>query len=162
VDIAGVAPDGILVQGLRTRLTDLTAFRQGWFQVQDEASQLVSLLLAPRRGKPCWMLCRPRRQDGTWPAHGDQAVGGDGPERRASATAQRGAAAPGVSNVSSLKRTSAAGLSRPEAGSTGFCSTRPAPGGHPAADPDIKWRRQERLQRYHTCSSRSWSRQRSV
>jgi len=43
-----VAPDGIRVEGLRTRLTALNSFKQGWFQVQDEAAQLVSLLLAPR------------------------------------------------------------------------------------------------------------------
>jgi 16S rRNA (cytosine967-C5)-methyltransferase len=48
VEAAVLAPEGIRVRGLRSRLTDLTVFQQGWFQVQDEAAQLVSLLLNPR------------------------------------------------------------------------------------------------------------------
>jgi len=60
VEATGAAPDGIRVQGLRTRLTNLTAFRQGWFQVQDEAAQLVSLLLAPRPGESVLDACAGR------------------------------------------------------------------------------------------------------
>ncbi len=51
VEAAPAGPDGIRVHGPRKRLTALTGFQQGWFQVQDEAAQMVSLLLAPRPGK---------------------------------------------------------------------------------------------------------------
>jgi 16S rRNA (cytosine967-C5)-methyltransferase len=60
VEATGVSPDGLRVKGLRVRLTDVTAFRQGWFQVQDEAAQLVSLLLAPRPGETVLDACAGR------------------------------------------------------------------------------------------------------
>jgi 16S rRNA (cytosine967-C5)-methyltransferase len=56
----GFAPDGLTVAGLRTRITELEAFRNGWFQVQDEAAQLVSLLLAPRPGETVLDACAGR------------------------------------------------------------------------------------------------------
>lgn len=55
-----LAPDGIRVEGLQTRMTALESFRQGWFQVQDEAAQLVSLLLAPRPGQTVLDACAGR------------------------------------------------------------------------------------------------------
>lgn len=55
-----LAPDGIRVEGLRTRVTALSSFQQGWFQVQDEAAQLVSLLLAPRPGEAVLDACAGR------------------------------------------------------------------------------------------------------
>jgi 16S rRNA (cytosine967-C5)-methyltransferase len=60
VEAAGLAPDGIRLEGLRSRLTDLAAFRQGWFQVQDEAAQLISLLVAPRPGEAVLDACAGR------------------------------------------------------------------------------------------------------
>ena len=39
------APDGITMNKLKRSISDLPAFKNGWFQVQDEAAQLVSLLL---------------------------------------------------------------------------------------------------------------------
>jgi 16S rRNA (cytosine967-C5)-methyltransferase len=51
VDPTAVAPDGINVSGLKTPLRDLPTFRHGWFQVQDEAAQLVTLLLNPQPGE---------------------------------------------------------------------------------------------------------------
>jgi 16S rRNA (cytosine967-C5)-methyltransferase len=60
VAAATVAPDAVLVRGLRVKLTELSAFNDGWFQVQDEAAQLVSLLLAPRPGETVLDLCAGR------------------------------------------------------------------------------------------------------
>jgi 16S rRNA (cytosine967-C5)-methyltransferase len=42
------APDGIIMNKLKRSIPDLPAFKNGWFQVQDEAAQLVSLLLNPQ------------------------------------------------------------------------------------------------------------------
>jgi 16S rRNA (cytosine967-C5)-methyltransferase len=42
------APDGIIMNKLKRSIPDLPAFKSGWFQVQDEAAQLVSLLLNPQ------------------------------------------------------------------------------------------------------------------
>ncbi len=42
------SPEGIILRGFRGRVTSLKGFLAGWFQVQDEASQLVSLLVNPR------------------------------------------------------------------------------------------------------------------
>ncbi len=57
---ADIAPDAVVVAGLRRRLTELTAFRDGWFQVQDEAAQLVSLLLDPQPGDTVLDACAGR------------------------------------------------------------------------------------------------------
>jgi len=43
------SPDGIVVQG-RINLFTLASFKQGLFEIQDEGSQLLSLLLDPRPG----------------------------------------------------------------------------------------------------------------
>jgi 16S rRNA (cytosine967-C5)-methyltransferase len=42
------APDGITFTSPATSIPELEAFKAGWFQVQDEAAQLVSLLLDPQ------------------------------------------------------------------------------------------------------------------
>ena len=42
------APDGIIMKRLKRPIPELPAFKKGWFQVQDEAAQLVSLLLDPQ------------------------------------------------------------------------------------------------------------------
>ena len=42
------APDGIVIKKLKRSIPDMPAFINGWFQVQDEAAQLVSLLLDPQ------------------------------------------------------------------------------------------------------------------
>jgi 16S rRNA (cytosine967-C5)-methyltransferase len=44
------APDGLAFEAPQIPLADLQAFQDGWFQVQDEAAQLVALLLDPRPG----------------------------------------------------------------------------------------------------------------
>jgi 16S rRNA (cytosine967-C5)-methyltransferase len=60
VQAAGVAPEAVIVRGLKAKMTELAVFRQGWFQVQDEAAQLVSVLLAPRPGETVLDLCAGR------------------------------------------------------------------------------------------------------
>jgi 16S rRNA (cytosine967-C5)-methyltransferase len=60
VEPTAAAPDGIRLAGLRTRVSALSSFRRGWFQVQDEASQLVSLLLGPRPGETVLDACAGR------------------------------------------------------------------------------------------------------
>ena len=42
------APDAITMNKLKCSIPDLPGFKNGWFQVQDEAAQLVSLLLNPQ------------------------------------------------------------------------------------------------------------------
>jgi len=42
------APDGLSLKGMKQPIADMAPFRKGWFQVQDEAAQLVSFLLNPR------------------------------------------------------------------------------------------------------------------
>ncbi|NIA08828.1 MAG: 16S rRNA (cytosine(967)-C(5))-methyltransferase RsmB [Nitrospiraceae bacterium] len=45
------APESIMLQDYRGSPGRIPGFRQGWFQVQDEAAQLVSYCLAPRSGE---------------------------------------------------------------------------------------------------------------
>jgi 16S rRNA (cytosine967-C5)-methyltransferase len=60
LDIAAQAtpysPWGVRVQG-KPALHDLAVFRDGWVEVQDEGSQLLALLLAPRRGEMVVDFC---------------------------------------------------------------------------------------------------------
>jgi 16S rRNA (cytosine967-C5)-methyltransferase len=42
------APEGLVLKGLRQPISQMPPFQQGWFQVQDEAAQLIGYLLAPR------------------------------------------------------------------------------------------------------------------
>jgi 16S rRNA (cytosine967-C5)-methyltransferase len=51
------APDGILMKKLKRPIPELPAFKNGWFQVQDEAAQLVSLLLDPQPGESVLDAC---------------------------------------------------------------------------------------------------------
>ena len=51
------APDGISFVNPRTRIDELEAFKDGWFQVQDEAAQLVTLLLDPQPGETILDAC---------------------------------------------------------------------------------------------------------
>jgi len=57
---AGTAPDAVHVSGLTVALRDLEAFHQGWFQVQDEAAQIVSILLDPQPGEVVLDACAGR------------------------------------------------------------------------------------------------------
>ncbi len=51
------SPDGIILEGFKGRITSLKAFKAGWLQVQDEASQLVSHLVAPQPGEKILDAC---------------------------------------------------------------------------------------------------------
>ena len=51
------APDGLLLTRLRHAIADLPSFKDGWFQVQDEAAQLITLLLDPKPGETILDAC---------------------------------------------------------------------------------------------------------
>ncbi len=51
------SPDGITFFHPATSIPGLSAFKAGWFQVQDEAAQLVSMLLDPRPGERVLDAC---------------------------------------------------------------------------------------------------------
>ena len=50
------SPWGVRLEG-KPALQDLTVFREGWLEVQDEGSQLLAVLLAPRRGEMVVDFC---------------------------------------------------------------------------------------------------------
>lgn len=49
--------DGLVLEGLRQPIHELAAFKEGLFQVQDEAAQLVGLSLSPRPGERILDAC---------------------------------------------------------------------------------------------------------
>ena len=51
------APEGVKILNPRHSIPHLKAFQDGWFQVQDEAAQLVSLLLNPKAGESVLDAC---------------------------------------------------------------------------------------------------------
>jgi 16S rRNA (cytosine967-C5)-methyltransferase len=51
------SPDGMLFYRPKTSISESTAFKAGWFQVQDEAAQLVSGLLNPKAGETVLDAC---------------------------------------------------------------------------------------------------------
>lgn len=51
------APDGLSLRGLRSAVADVPSFEDGWFQVQDEASQLITYLLDPKPGETILDAC---------------------------------------------------------------------------------------------------------
>jgi len=51
------APEGITLSALATPIPQWPSFQQGWFQVQDEAAQLVVHMLAPQPGETVWDAC---------------------------------------------------------------------------------------------------------
>ena len=51
------SPDGITFVNPATSIPGLRTFKKGWFQVQDEAAQLVSLLLNPQPGDAVLDAC---------------------------------------------------------------------------------------------------------
>ncbi len=50
-------PDGLMLRGLETGINDMPAFNDGWFQVQDEAAQIVTYLLDPKPGEAVLDAC---------------------------------------------------------------------------------------------------------
>jgi len=57
IESTTIAPDGIRLVNPKRSIPDLSAFKNGWFQVQDEAAQLVSLLLNPQPGESVLDAC---------------------------------------------------------------------------------------------------------
>ncbi len=51
------SPQGIMVEGLRGKPDELSSFREGLFQVQDQAAQITSHLLAPKPGENILDIC---------------------------------------------------------------------------------------------------------
>ncbi len=51
------SPDGITIVNPAISIPNLNGFKSGWFQVQDEAAQLVSLLLDPKPGETILDAC---------------------------------------------------------------------------------------------------------
>jgi len=54
---ARYAPEGLCLRGLKKPVDGLSGFAEGWFQVQDEAAQLVGCLLDPRPGETVLDVC---------------------------------------------------------------------------------------------------------
>lgn len=54
---ASYSPVGVLVEGFRGRVDRLSCYREGFFQVQDEAAQIPSLLLDPGHGDRVLDVC---------------------------------------------------------------------------------------------------------
>jgi 16S rRNA (cytosine967-C5)-methyltransferase len=57
IDFTRFSPDGILLAGTGIHVEDLTGFAGGFFQIQDEAAQLVSRILNPKKGETILDAC---------------------------------------------------------------------------------------------------------
>ncbi len=57
VEETAFSPAGLTLQSSPGGLRTLTAYEKGWFMVQDEAAQLIALLLAPRPGETVLDAC---------------------------------------------------------------------------------------------------------
>ncbi len=57
IALTRTSPDGIHILKPGTRIPDLPGFDQGFFQVQDEAAQMVTRILAPRAGESVLDAC---------------------------------------------------------------------------------------------------------
>jgi len=51
------SPDGVSFSNPKKSIPNLSAFKAGWFQVQDEAAQLVSMFLNPKAGERILDAC---------------------------------------------------------------------------------------------------------
>jgi 16S rRNA (cytosine967-C5)-methyltransferase len=57
IEPTSIAPDGVKLINPKRSIPELPAFKNGWFQVQDEAAQLVALLLNPQPGESVLDAC---------------------------------------------------------------------------------------------------------
>jgi len=57
ITLTEFAPDGLSLKGLRNAVADIPSFEDGWFQVQDEAAQLITHLLDPEPGEVILDAC---------------------------------------------------------------------------------------------------------
>ncbi len=53
----GISPDCVLLPLFRGKIDSLPGYEDGWFQIQDEAAQLATLLLQPIRQRACYLDC---------------------------------------------------------------------------------------------------------
>jgi len=154
VEAARAAPDGIRVHGLRKRLTALAGFQQGWYQVQDEAAQLVSLLLAPCPGETVLDACAGR---GGKTGHLAQLMGNRGvlaaldPSGPHLAALRQEMQRLGVSIVSSQEASLGSPIAAAPQGFDRVLLDAPCSGlGTLRRNPDIKWAAGKKdLRRYH-------------
>ena len=51
------SPEGVSIHTPKAPITTWPAFKEGWFQVQDEAAQLIGHMLAPEPGQSVWDAC---------------------------------------------------------------------------------------------------------
>ena len=51
------SPEGVSILAPKSPMTSWPAYRAGWFQVQDEAAQLIGHLLAPAPDQQAWDAC---------------------------------------------------------------------------------------------------------
>ncbi|MBU0544680.1 MAG: 16S rRNA (cytosine(967)-C(5))-methyltransferase RsmB [Proteobacteria bacterium] len=57
IRLTACSPDGLSFSNPQKSIQEMEAFKNGWFQVQDEAAQLVSMLLDPRAGDSVLDAC---------------------------------------------------------------------------------------------------------
>ena len=57
VETTSVSPDGISMRRLKKPIPEMTPFREGLFQIQDEAAQIISILLDPQPGESILDAC---------------------------------------------------------------------------------------------------------
>ncbi len=57
IELTPFSPLGIRVEELNRPLMQGESYRQGWFQIQDEASQLIALIVDPQPGETVLDLC---------------------------------------------------------------------------------------------------------
>ena len=57
IDATPYSPDGVTFTNPAAPVSELSAFKAGWFQVQDEAAQLVSMLMDPQPGETVLDAC---------------------------------------------------------------------------------------------------------
>jgi 16S rRNA (cytosine967-C5)-methyltransferase len=57
VEKTSFSPEGLTLKRANSFLWEDTSYHKGWFQVQDEASQLISHLLSPREGEAILDTC---------------------------------------------------------------------------------------------------------
>jgi 16S rRNA (cytosine967-C5)-methyltransferase len=69
------SPEGIRLHSPRKTLDGWNSYQHGWFQVQDEAAQLVSHVVSPEPGHRVWDVCAGL---GTKTAHMAQLMGNQG------------------------------------------------------------------------------------
>ncbi|MCP4347019.1 MAG: 16S rRNA (cytosine(967)-C(5))-methyltransferase RsmB [Desulfobacterales bacterium] len=57
IELTDYSSDGILFSRPKTPIPEMKPFKKGWFQVQDEAAQLISCLLNPQPGQTVLDAC---------------------------------------------------------------------------------------------------------